>query len=121
MTVSEVINFVALVVAVVVTAAVPLLYSFRANLRDPLARAVLAGTGATALTFTVVLILTVGFHLGWSPDTNSWHWISGVTYLSVALGKGCLLVALLRVLRDSGEGKSTPTLRGTVEGVGGDE
>lgn len=96
---AETVDFIFLVVATIIIAAIPIIYGFRANLHDPLARGVLAGTGATATAFTISVIFTVAIHAGWSPPDKTVHWIARGLYTTVALGKAVLLLALLRVLR----------------------
>lgn len=99
-TVDEVIDTVILTVTVAIVAAVPLVYAFKANLRDPLARAVLAGTSATALAFIVTLLFTMIYHYsGWVPPGGAGHWIARGIYITVGLGKLLLLTALVSVLR----------------------
>lgn len=94
----EVIDFIFLVVSTAIVTSVPVIYGVRANFHDPLARAVVAGTGATALAFLISLIFTVALHAGWQPSASTGHWIARGIYSAVALGKLLLLVALLRVL-----------------------
>lgn len=98
-TTGDAIDAVFLGVCCAVVTAVPLVYFLRANLRDPFARAILAGTGVTAFVFDLTLVATVAFHLGWDPDTTTLHWLSRGTYTAVAFGKGLFLIALLGVLR----------------------
>lgn len=95
----QAIDFFCLLVAAVVVTAVPVFYGMRANLRDPLARAVLLGTGATATAFIVATLALIAFHAGWTPNGSLWHWITRFTYLTVAFGKLMLLLALMSVLR----------------------
>jgi hypothetical protein len=97
----EVIDFIFLVVSALVIIAVPVLYGAKANLRDPLARAVVAGTGSTGIAFAAAIILTVALHTGWTPPEQIAHWITRALYVTVALGKMTLLVAIVRVIRDS--------------------
>lgn len=99
-TTSQVINFLFLLVATSVVTAVPVAYAVRANLRDPLARAVLAGTGATAIAFIATTLSLLGYHAGWNPPESVWDWITRITYLTVAFGKLLLLMALLKVQRE---------------------
>jgi hypothetical protein len=80
--------------------AVPVVYGCRANFRDPLARALFAGTGATGLAFAITLAAIVGYHAGLNVNLDMWNWIARGTYLAVALGKATLLVALLRAQRE---------------------
>lgn len=108
-TTDEVINFAFLAVSCVIVTAVPLIYGFKANFRDELARAVIAGTGATAIAFDVSLAVTVAYHAGWNPEPAVWNWIARFLYTAVSLGKLLLLVALLRVLR--GEPKHSKRVR----------
>lgn len=96
----EIVNFFFLLVATTIVTAVPVVYAVRANLRDPLARAVLAGTGATAVAFIATTLSLIGYHAGWNPPPAVWDWITRITYLTVALGKLLLLLALLRVQRE---------------------
>jgi hypothetical protein len=98
-TTAEIIDAIFLVTATAIISAVPLVYAFRANLRDPLALAILAGTGATALVFAVSLTATVAFHAGWDPSESTTHWLARGLYTTVALGKLMLLLALIHVLR----------------------
>lgn len=94
-TTDAIINTVFLALATLVVAAVPVVYATFANLRDPLARALFAGTGATALVFTVSLIVTFAFHMGWNPNAHLLNWLTRLTYVAVASGKATLLVSLL--------------------------
>jgi len=93
------IDFAFLVAATIVVAAVPIVYGVKANFRDPLARAVLSGTGATALAFIITMIYTISIHAGWQPAEQTPHWVARGLYFTVALGKAVLLVALLRLVR----------------------
>lgn len=97
---AEMVDTAVLCAAVLVLAAIPTIYSIRANLRDPLARAVLAGSSATAVVFMATLGFLVATHAGWTPSEGLSHWIVRVTYAAVAVGNAALLYALLRVLRD---------------------
>lgn len=99
-----IINAVFLGVANLIVGAIPIVYLFKANLRDPLARAVLAGTGATAFVFTVSLVALVAFHAGLILPGLVWDWITRITYLVVALGESIFLFALLRVIRGREDG-----------------
>ena len=94
----EVWNTVFLAAATLVVVAVPVVYGMKANLRDPLARALLAGTSVTGLAFLITLVATIAFHYGWKPDDSTFNWITRVTYAAVAIGKATLLIALLRVI-----------------------
>lgn len=94
----EVVNTCFLAVATLVVVAVPIVYGMKANLRDPLARAVLAGTSATGLAFGITLWATLAYHGGWNPSVTTLNWITRGTYAAVALGKATLLFAFLRVL-----------------------
>src|ERR1700751_5286496 len=96
----EAVNTCFLFVATMIVVAVPIVYGIRANLRDSLARAVLAGTGATAIAFSATLIFTLAYHAGWSPGMWVWNWLTPAVYVAVALGKLSLLISLLRVLRN---------------------
>lgn len=99
-TINDVVNVVFLILATALLVAVPLFYIWRANLRDPLARAVLAGTSVTGLAFIARLIATFGHHFGWNVEPVVSNWITRVIYVSVALGELTFLLALLGVLRD---------------------
>lgn len=100
-TVDEAVDFIFLAVSTLIVVAVPAVYGARANLRDPLARAVLAGTGATAVAFLISTIFTVAIHAGWHPPDSTVHWLARGLYLTVALGKAILLIAFLRLLKVS--------------------
>lgn len=100
-TLDDSIDFLFLALATVVVTAVPMVYGARANLRDPLARAVLAGTSATALAFIATAGFTMAFHAGWNPDDMTEHWVARLLYLAVAFGKATLLIGILRVLKVS--------------------
>lgn len=95
----EAVNTVFLAVATLVVIAVPIVYGARANLRDPLARALLAGTSVTGLAFAITLWATLAYHRGWNPSTETLDWITRGTYAAVALGKATLLIAVLRLQR----------------------
>lgn len=97
----DAIDFVFLLIATIIVTAVPVVYGSKANLRDPLARAVLSGTGATALAFIVSTVFTVALHAGWTPSALTTHWIARLLYIAVAFGKATLLVAILRLIRAS--------------------
>lgn len=97
---AEVVNTIFLAVAAIIMALVPIIYAFRANLRDPLARAVLAGTGGASLAFVLTLAALIAYHSGWNPSLSVWSWLTRGTYLLVALGELLFLLALLRVLRE---------------------
>lgn len=99
-TFNEVIDFIFLVVSTGIVAAIPVVYGWRANLRDPLARAVVTGTGSTALVFVASVAFTVAMHAGWNPPEQVLHWIIRCLYLTVAVGKSVLLIAILRALRE---------------------
>lgn len=98
-TTDQIIDTAFLVVCCVVVTSVPLIYLRRANLRDPFARAILAGTGVTALAFNISLVFTVAIHAGWHPTEDTGHWIARGLYTAVAIGKGLFLLALIKVLR----------------------
>lgn len=97
----EAVTTVFLLVATVVVVSVPVAYLLYANLRDPLARAVLAGTSVTGLAFVATLITTVAFHMGWDPSRDELNWIARGLYSAVAVGKAAFLLGLLRVVRDA--------------------
>lgn len=99
-TADAVITALYLAVATTVVVSVPLVYALNADLRDSLARAILAGTGATALAFLTMLTVTIGYHAGLDLPDHTWHWMQRFIYASVALGKMTLLLALIRVLRE---------------------
>lgn len=96
---AEIIDTIFLIVATIIVTAVPTVYGIRANLHDPLARAVIYGTGATAVAFIISLVFTFAIHAGWQPSELVGHWIARGIYASIALGKLMLLLALLRVLK----------------------
>lgn len=96
----DTIDFIFLAVTTLIVVAVPLVYGSRANLRDPLARAVVAGTGATAVVFGVTVAFTLALHVGWSPDPSLQHWIARAIYSTVGFGKLVLLIALVRAIRE---------------------
>lgn len=98
-TTDEAIDFIFLLVSTAVVVAVPLVYGARANKRDPLARAVLAGTGATGVAFIATVLFTVALHTGGVRSEVTMHWIVRFLYVTVAIGKGILLLAFLRLLR----------------------
>lgn len=102
----DVIDFIFLAAATIIVIAVPLVYGARANLRDPLARAVLIGTGATGVAFLAAVIFTVATHAGWTPPAQVQHWIARGLYFTVGFGKLILLMALISALR---EGSREPT------------
>lgn len=93
------VTFVVLCASTLIVLAVPLVYGLRANLRDPLARAVLVGTGAPALALALTVLATLAFHAGWEPTPLAVHWMRRLTYGGVAVGELVLLVALIKVLR----------------------
>lgn len=97
----EIINTMFLVVATLMVGSVPIVYFIKANLRDPFARAVLAGTGATAFAFTATLVALIAYHAGFNPPGPIWNWIARLTYAAVAFGEFMLLLGLLRVLREA--------------------
>lgn len=97
----QAIDFAFLLVSTVAVAGVPLLYGMKANLRDPLARSVLAGTGATAVVFVASTIFTLALHTGWHPPDSAVHWIARGLYLTVAAGKAILLFSILRLIRST--------------------
>lgn len=101
---NEVIDFVFLLIATTIVTAVPVVYGLNAKWRDPLARAVLSGTGATALAFVVSAAFTVALHAGWTPSALAQHWIARLLYIAVAFGKFTLLVAILRLIRANRRG-----------------
>lgn len=94
-------NFLTLILATVVVAAVPVVYATQINLRDPLARAILAGTSVTGVAFLVTVVGTLAYHAGWNPDIAVWNWVSRALYISVAMGKAAFLWALLTVVREN--------------------
>jgi hypothetical protein len=94
-----VVNTIFLVLATLLVGAVPIVYVFRANLRDPLARAILASTGATAFAFTATCASVVVYHAGFDPPVWVWNWIARLTYAAVASGEFLFLIALLRIIR----------------------
>jgi hypothetical protein len=96
---AEVVNTIFLALATLVVGSVPVLYIVKANFRDPLARAILAGTGGTAFAFTATFVLLIAYHLGFNPDEWVWDWIARLTYTAVAFGQGLFLVALLQIVR----------------------
>ena len=95
----DIIDFAFLSLACVIVVAVPLVYGLRANLRDPLARAVVIGTGATAFAFMVSFFFTIALHAGWNPPPTTVHWMERAVYLAIAFGKFVLLLALLSAIR----------------------
>jgi hypothetical protein len=97
---NEVINVLLLFVTTAIVTAVPVVYGRRANLRDPLAKALIYGTGATALAFFASLVSQIAYHFGWSPSLSVWYWITRMIYLTVAFGKLLLLLALLKAIRE---------------------
>lgn len=96
---AEAIDTVFLVVTCLVVTSVPLVYLFRANLRDPFARAILAGTGVTAAAFNTSLVVTLAIHMGWQPTQGFMHGLVRAIYVAVAVGKGLFLVALIGAVR----------------------
>lgn len=97
-TLAEVIDFACLVAATLMIVAFPVLYGFRANLRDPLARALILATSATALAFLLSVFFTLYFHTGQTIDEAWGHWIARGIYLTIGAGKLLLLVQLLQTL-----------------------
>lgn len=91
-----VLNFVFLLVATSVTLAVPVVYALHINLRDPLARAVLAGTSATGFVFLATVTFTVAYHLGWNPSPTEENWVTRLLYSLVIVGKATFLWALMQ-------------------------
>jgi len=100
-TLDEVIDFVFLVVSTIIVTAVPMVYGSRANLRDPMARALLAATGVTAAAFIITVVFTVAVHGGWSPPDQTVHWLARAIYLTVAVGKFTFLLMILAERRVS--------------------
>jgi hypothetical protein len=96
----EVVNTIFLAAATLVVLAVPAVYATYANLRDPLARAVLAGTSVTGVAFVVTLIATLAFHWGWEPSVDELNWLARGLYAAVAIGKATFLFAVIRVIRE---------------------
>jgi len=96
----EVIDAAFLLACCVITGAAPLYYGAKARLRDPLARAVLIGMGATTLVFQVSLVATLAFHAGWQPSVSLLHWLARITYTTVTLGELIFLLALIDSLRE---------------------
>ena len=99
-TYASVVNAIFLLVATLIVGFIPIYYLFKANLRDPLARAVLAGTSATAFIFTVSFVILVLFHAGVAVPGPLLDWLTRLTYLIVALGETAFLFALVRVIRE---------------------
>lgn len=99
----EVIDALFLLVCCVITGAAPLYYVAKANLRDPLARAVLMGMGATTVVFQVSLAATIAFHAGWQPTVPLLHWLTRITYSAVAFGELIFLFALVVTIRERQE------------------
>lgn len=99
-TVDETIDVVFLATACIIVTAVPMFYVFKANLHDPLARAILAGTGVTALAFNVALGFSLAAHMGYVLPVEAGHWLARAVYAAVATGKFLLLLALISVLRN---------------------
>jgi ABC-type uncharacterized transport system YnjBCD permease subunit len=114
-TTDEIIDFVFLLTATVVVVAVPVVYGAYANLRDPLARAMLAGTASTGFAFAAAVVVQIAVHAGWSPDPSVFHWVARLLYITVAIGKAALLLALLKVLREMGFRKHHYRRRGIVK------
>jgi hypothetical protein len=107
-----VVNTIFLAVATLIVLAVPVVYALYANWRDPLARAVLAGTSVTGIAFLVTLAATLAFHMGWEPSADELNWLARGLYAAVAVGKATFLFAVIRVIRDArrqaGPDQSTP-------------
>lgn len=96
----EIIDTAFLVACCTVTGLVPLIYVAQANLRDPLARAVLAGMCATTVVFQVTLVAILAFHAGWTPSVVVLHWLTRAVYLTVSVGEFTFLLGLLGAIRE---------------------
>jgi len=98
-TTDELIDFACLVAGTIMVCAFPVVYAFRARLRDRLALVMLFATGATAVAFVLTVFFTLYFHAGHTVDEEFGHWIARGLYLTVGAGKLLLLWTLLQALR----------------------
>lgn len=95
----ELVNLVFLSIACALACAVPVVYAVYANLRDPLARAVLYGSGSAALALLTLVLANLAWHAGFAPDPSVWHWLIRLSALMVSTGVLLFLIALARVLK----------------------
>lgn len=96
---NQIITFITLMFPLVSSALIPLVYAPRANLRDPLARALLAVTAVVALSFVVRAAVSAAAYSGVDLDIGIWHWSSRVVYISVGVAHLMFLYAMVQVLR----------------------
>jgi hypothetical protein len=111
----QVIDLIFLGITCFIVSSVPLVYGLRANWRDPLARAVVIGTGGTALALCATFALTVALHAGWNPPEVTIHWVARGLYFAISIGKLTLLLALLRAMREIGVSRNSARISGRTQ------
>ena len=92
-------TFIVLLFPTITSVLIPVMYLPRANLRDPLARAMAAVSVVVALTFLLRCSISVMTYSGVSPGLDSWHWSSRMVYFAVGVAQTLFFIAMLPILR----------------------
>ena len=97
----QTVTFVSLLFPTVVSVVIPAVYAPKANLLDPLARALLAMTTVIAATFVARTVAMALYYNGMILDSEILHWASRVNFAVIGAAEMMFLFALLRVLSKS--------------------